>query len=103
MIARVSPRVAYIAIGAAGACGVFVVPWFVPVRGAPVLSDSYMLGFANTAATLALWAASLLLVLVARAAPRHSTADRAGERSRPASRCGRLRRASIAGCESSRS
>ena len=69
MIARVSPRVAYLAIGAAGACGIFVVPWFVPVRGAPVLSDSYMLGFANTAATLALWAASLLLVLVAARRP----------------------------------
>ncbi|MGD0997978.1 MAG: hypothetical protein ABR941_06630 [Thermoleophilia bacterium] len=69
MISRVSPRVACVAIGAAGACGVFLLPWFVPVRGAPVLSDSYMLGFANTAATLALWAASLLLVLLASRRP----------------------------------
>ena len=81
MIARVSPRVAYLAIGAAGACGIFVVPWFVPVRGAPVLSDSYMLGFANTAATLALWAASLLLVLVAARSPDALAGETLGRRS----------------------
>jgi hypothetical protein len=53
----------------AGACGVFILPWFVPVHGAPVLSDSYTLGFDNTAATLALGVACLLLVwLAARAA-----------------------------------
>jgi hypothetical protein len=65
MTTRPTPRAASLAIAVAALFGVFVLPWFVPVRGAPMLSDSYMLGFANTAATLSLWVACLLLVWVA--------------------------------------
>src|SRR5664280_182565 len=48
------------AISAVGAVGVFVVPWFVSVGHTPIVSDSYMVGFAN-------WAAVAALLLMAAA------------------------------------
>ena len=54
------------AIASAGSVGVFLVPWYVPVVGAPIVSDSYMLGFANWAAVLLLLATAAVLFVVAR-------------------------------------
>jgi hypothetical protein len=51
----------FFTIVAAGAAGMFIVPWSIPVMGAPVVSDSYMVGFVNwvSAAALLLMAAAL--------------------------------------------
>ena len=65
MTSRVSPSLATVALCLGGACAVFVLPWFVPVRGAPVLSDSYMVGFANSVAPLVLWATCCAIALIA--------------------------------------
>ena len=51
-------------IAALGAVGVFIVPWFVPVGSTPVVSDSYMVGFANWAAVAALLVTAMALAAV---------------------------------------
>lgn len=59
--------VALVLILLLGACGIFLLPWFVPPR-LPVQSASYVLGFNNQVAVLALGAllAALLLFLLRR-------------------------------------
>jgi hypothetical protein len=51
-------------VAAVGAFGVFVLPWFAPQTSTPLVSDSYAVGFANWAATLALLLTALALFLV---------------------------------------
>ena len=60
MSAREHRSLILLAIAAAGSVAAFVLPWFVPATGPPVLSDSSMLGFTN-------WTAGLLLLLTAAA------------------------------------
>ena len=72
-------KVLIFAAAAAGAIGIFVVPWFVPLRQ-PVASISYTYGFNNFVAWLAvaalLGALSLILLLRRNTLGRaHSNAD----------------------------
>jgi hypothetical protein len=50
---------------ALGFAGVFVLPWFVPVVTAPLVSDSQAVGFSNRTAVLALAAAAVVLGVTA--------------------------------------
>ena len=52
------------AIAAAGSVGVFLLPWFIPVSRTLVISDSYMVGFANWVSVLALLLTALALAAV---------------------------------------
>ena len=52
------------AIAAAGSVSVFLVPWFVPVSRTPVVSDSYMVGFANWVSVVVLLLTALALTAV---------------------------------------
>jgi len=65
MDARAHRDLLLFGIAATGSFCVFVLPWYVPVTGAPLLSDSYMLGFANWVAVLALLATAAALFVTA--------------------------------------
>ena len=52
------------AIAAAGSVGVFLLPWMIPMSRTPVLSDSYMVGFANWVSVVALLLTALALTAV---------------------------------------
>ena len=58
-----------LAIAGVGSVAAFVVPWYLPASGSPVLSDSYVLGFTNWAASLLLLASAGALALVASLLP----------------------------------
>jgi hypothetical protein len=68
----------YVLVVAAGLLAVFVLPWYVPVPGPPSLSDSYMAGFNNRVAQLAVIAMAGGLALMAWRRRSRSSTPRQG-------------------------